>query len=231
MGGGKRRGLKTIFFILKAKKIINTTIIHSYFPRLLPQQQEQFALLESLYGYWNERINLISRKDIAELYERHVLHSLAIARCVNFAPATSILDVGTGGGFPGIPLAILFPQCRFTLVDSIGKKLLAVAEIAKSIHLQNVDIQQIRVEKMNAKFDFVVARAVSDLQQFLTWTWDKIIPAHTGSLPNGILYLKGGDLAGELNALPCQPQIFDISQWFGEPFFETKKVVYIAKNY
>ncbi|MDR2938011.1 MAG: 16S rRNA (guanine(527)-N(7))-methyltransferase RsmG [Prevotellaceae bacterium] len=203
--------------------------ITQYFPNLTPQQAEQFAQLGELYRYWNERINLISRKDIELLYERHVLHSLAIAKACTFAPGARILDVGTGGGFPGIPLAIMFPQCRFMLVDSIGKKIMVVSEVAKALALQNVTALQARAETLPQHFDFVVSRAVTDLPTFMGWVWSKIARGGSSSLPNGILYLKGGDLSEELKPIKQPLTITPLSDFFSEEFFETKKVVYVAK--
>ncbi|GHT74373.1 ribosomal RNA small subunit methyltransferase G [Bacteroidia bacterium] len=198
-------------------------LVTKYFPDISELQRQQFAQLSELYTDWNARINLISRKDIAFLYERHVLHSLAIAKCVTFAPSATVLDVGTGGGFPGIPLAILFPHTHFTLVDSIGKKIMVVKEIATSLPLQNVTALQARVEDLRTQFDFVVSRAVTDLPTFLSWVWSKT--------NNGVLYLKGGDLAEELSSVCQKVQIFDISAWFSEPFFETKKVICITATH
>ncbi len=204
-------------------------IITKYFPDLTPLQTEQLSRLEELYRYWNERINLISRKDIEQLYERHILHSLAIAKVAQFADGARILDVGTGGGFPGIPLAIMFPQCSFTLVDSIGKKIMVVNEVAKALALHNVSALQARAEALPQKFDFVVSRAVTDLPTFMTWVWGKIISGGNSSIPNGILYLKGGDLAEELKPIRQPLRITSLSDFFEEEFFETKKMVYVRR--
>ncbi|MDR0415336.1 MAG: 16S rRNA (guanine(527)-N(7))-methyltransferase RsmG [Prevotellaceae bacterium] len=204
--------------------------IRKYFPALAPAQEALLQQLEPLYRSWNERINLISRKDIDRLYERHVLHSLAIARVVQPADGAEVLDAGTGGGFPGIPLAILFPQCRFTLADSIGKKVAAVREIAAALRLRNVQVVQARVETLTQNFDFVVSRAVADLPTFVGWVWGKVSPGCRGSLPNGILYLKGGDLDEELRRIPQKANVVAISDFFDEEFFETKKVVYIKRS-
>lgn len=202
-------------------------IIQKYFPNLTDQQIYQFGLLFDLYQYWNERINVISRKDIENLYEHHVLHSLAIARVIEFAEGASILDVGTGGGFPGIPLAILFPEAKFTLVDSIGKKIKVVQAVAEGIGLSNCKPVQTRAESLNEKFDFVVSRAVSTLPEFVKLVNNKISREGKHLLPNGILYLKGGDVADEVKPYKNKVKIFDIRNFFTEPFFETKKVIYL----
>ncbi|MDR3189320.1 MAG: 16S rRNA (guanine(527)-N(7))-methyltransferase RsmG [Prevotellaceae bacterium] len=205
-------------------------VVEKYFPNLAPDRRLLLRQLEPLYRRWNERINLISRKDIDQLYERHVLHSLAIAKVAQLADGATALDVGTGGGFPGIPLAIMFPQCRFTLVDSVGKKVMAVRQIADELKLRNVQTVQARVEALPQKFDFVVSRAVADLSTFVGWTWDKIIAGSRSSIPNGILYLKGGDLSEELSGIPQKASVIAISDFFSEAFFETKKVVYVRKT-
>lgn len=201
-------------------------LITKYFPDLTPQQIEQFKQLQSLYQEWNEKINVISRKDIDELYERHVLHSLAIAKVVQFQPDTSVLDVGTGGGFPGIPLAILFPETQFYLIDAIGKKIKVVQEIALALGLKNVRAEQIRAEKVKEEFDFVVSRAVTQMSQFVPWVRKKIKKESIHTFKNGIFYLKGGDLAEELAPFASVQQ-FNIANFFEEDFFETKKVVYL----
>lgn len=206
--------------------------ITKYFSKLTAKQLEQFGKLDDLYRYWNSRINLISRKDIDQLYLHHILHSLSIAKVTSFKPDTAILDVGTGGGFPGIPLAIMFPECRFHLVDSIGKKIMVVNEVAKSLGLQNVTAEQKRAEELSYSYDFIVSRAVTDLSTFIGWVWKKIIPNGQNALPNGILYLKGGDLKEELKAtkIPSsQVEIYDLQTFFKEEFFETKKLVYIQR--
>ncbi|MDO1447795.1 16S rRNA (guanine(527)-N(7))-methyltransferase RsmG [Rhodocytophaga aerolata] len=199
-----------------------------YFPDLTQQQLEQFKQLQPLYEEWNEKINVISRKDIEQLYERHVLHSLGIAKVVSFKPDTSILDVGTGGGFPGIPLAILFPACHFHLVDSIGKKIKVVQEIARALNLKNVKAEQNRVEKLEDSYDFVVSRAVTHLKELHNWVRYKINKPYNNTLKNGILALKGGDLTEELNEARLKHKIYPLSAYFDEEFFETKKVVYVA---
>jgi 16S rRNA (guanine527-N7)-methyltransferase len=203
--------------------------IRKYFPDFTPAQVAQLQQLEPLYRCWNERLNLISRKDVDMLYERHVLHSLAIAKAAQLADGAKILDVGTGGGFPGIPLSIALPQCRFTLVDSIGKKVAAVREIAHALRLSNVQVVQARAETLPQKFDFVVSRAVADLPTFAGWVWSKIATGGHSSIPNGILYLKGGDLTGELKGVAQKAVVIAISDFFDEAFFETKKIVYIKR--
>jgi 16S rRNA (guanine527-N7)-methyltransferase len=206
-------------------------LILKYFPDITDQQRQQMARLYELYAYWNEQINVISRKDIEQLYERHVLHSLGIAKVHAFGADVSVLDVGTGGGFPGIPLAILFPEARFHLVDSIGKKVKVVQEVAQSLDLTNVKAEQARVEELRGKYDFVVSRAVTHLGPFYGWVRNKFnrsgVNLSSESLRPGILYLKGGDLTEELSAIRSPYEVFDLSRYFDEPFFETKKVVYI----
>ncbi len=198
--------------------------ITKYFQNLTEQQLQQLGMLDELYRYWNSRINLISRKDIDQLYLHHVLHSLSIARVTSFKPNTAILDVGTGGGFPGIPLAIMFPEARFHLVDSIGKKIMVVNEVAKALGLTNVTAEQKRAEELKYSYDFVVSRAVTDLPTFIGWIWKKIIPNGENALPNGILYLKGGDLKEEVKATNIprnQVELYDLHTFFKEAFFET----------
>lgn len=202
-------------------------IIEKYFPDLSPVQKKQFKQLEELYRFWNEQINIISRKDTENFYERHVLHSLGIAKIMTFAPSSEILDIGTGGGFPGIPLAILFPECRFTLVDSIGKKIKVVNEVVNSLGLKNVTAIHERAEKVPGKFDFIVSRAVTAMPSFLNWTKGKIKTKNINPLPNGILYLKGGDLTEEMESVKQFYKIYELDQFYKEDFFETKKVVYL----
>lgn len=201
--------------------------ILKYFPELSPEQIKQFEALASLYKEWNAKINVISRKDIDQLYERHVLHSLGIAKIISFKPGTIVLDVGTGGGFPGIPLAILFPEVHFHLIDSIGKKIKVVNGVAESIDLTNISTQHCRAEDVNQEFDFIVSRAVTALPTFMTWVSRKIKKAGINALPNGVLYLKGGEIAEEIVPIKGEVKVFQLSKFFDEPFFETKKVVYI----
>lgn len=202
-------------------------IISKYFPNLTSQQKESFDKLEQLYADWNSKINLISRKDFEHFYERHVLHSLAIARVIQFSDKSSILDVGTGGGFPGIPLAILFPEVEFHLIDSIGKKTKVVYAIASELDLDNVLVQQIRAEELKGKYDFIVSRAVTSLPDFYKWVAHLISKKSYNSIPNGILYLKGGDLSEELKPFKAKHKIHPLYQLFEEEFFETKKLVHI----
>ncbi|HEX9955974.1 MAG TPA: 16S rRNA (guanine(527)-N(7))-methyltransferase RsmG [Fibrella sp.] len=201
----------------------------TYFPNLTDQQRTQFAALDGLYRDWNAKINVISRQDIDALYEKHVLHSLGIAKVIQFKPGTEILDVGTGGGFPGIPLAILFPLAQFHLVDSIGKKITVVNEVATALGLTNVRAEQVRAEGISETYDFVVSRAVTRLKPFMGWMRYKITKRGNNDLPNGVLYLKGGDLTEELAEIPDKYKIFNLSDYFEGEFFETKKVVHIKK--
>lgn len=205
-------------------------LITKYFPELTEKQKEQFSQLEELYTFWNEQINVISRKDTENFYERHVLHSLGIAKVIQFADGSEILDIGTGGGFPGIPLAILFPNCKFTLVDSIGKKIKVATEVATALGLTNVIGIHERAEKIPGKFDFIVSRAVTAMPSFLQWTKGKFKLSKNHSLANGILYLKGGDLAEEMKPVKQKNATYPLSDYFSEEFFETKKVVYVKGN-
>ncbi|MBR9999848.1 MAG: 16S rRNA (guanine(527)-N(7))-methyltransferase RsmG [Cyclobacteriaceae bacterium] len=205
-------------------------LILKYFPGLTEKQKEQFGELPGLYSTWNQKINLISRKDIQFIDEKHVLHSLAIAKFMNFRPGTYIMDAGTGGGFPGIPLSILFPEARFLLVDSIGKKVQAVKEIAASLELHNVAIKQERIEKITDKFDYIISRAVTELSRFLRWTNGKINRSGYNEKPNGIIYLKGGDLTSEARETGRYIEIYDISTYFRESFFSSKKLVFIPQT-
>ena len=205
-------------------------LITHYFPNLSDRQKEQFAQLGPLYREWNARINVISRKDIDDLYERHVLHSLGIAKVLDFQPGTKILDVGTGGGFPGIPLAILFPDCSFHLIDSIGKKIRVVSEVATALELKNVRAEQVRAEKVRAKFDFVVSRAVTNMPAFWNWVRKRMIAGGNHRLANGILYLKGGDLSEELADFNRSVTLYNLLDFFPQEFFETKKVVHIPAS-
>jgi len=202
------------------------TII-KYFPDLDEHKKAQFAALKPLYDDWNAKINLISRKDMDNFYTHHVLHSLSIAKVIDFEVGTEILDVGTGGGFPGIPLAILFPKARFVLIDSIGKKIKVVQDIAQQIGLQNVEALQIRAEQLNESFDFVVSRAVTDLPTFYSWVRYKIRKKGFNKLQNGILYLKGGDLKEEISAVKRPVKRYPVSEIFPEPCFDEKYIVYL----
>jgi 16S rRNA (guanine527-N7)-methyltransferase len=201
-------------------------IIFKYFPDLTSHQKEQFNQLYDLYLLWNAQINVISRKDIDLLYERHVLHSLGIAKVIQFKPGTKIVDIGTGGGFPGIPLAIMFPDSQFHLVDSIGKKIKVVNEVTHGLGLTNVTSQHERAEKVEGKFDFVVSRAVTEFPVFYTWLKGKFLSKSFNDLPNGILYLKGGDLKEEFGRFYNASKFYDLKDFFSEEFFDTKKVVY-----
>lgn len=201
--------------------------IKKYFPELKPEQLSQFEQLGSLYSEWNEKINVISRQDIQELYLHHVLHSLSIAKLIQFNEGTTIMDVGTGGGFPGIPLAIMFPEADFYLVDSIGKKIQVVNEIAQALKLQNVTAEQKRAEDVGFAFDFIVSRAVTNLPEFVGWVKNNISNGSTNTLENGILYLKGDDALAEIKKMKAGKFIFDISSYFSEEYFETKKIVYL----
>ncbi|MCF6182826.1 16S rRNA (guanine(527)-N(7))-methyltransferase RsmG [Lutibacter sp.] len=201
-------------------------IIRKYFPNLTKIQDARFEALKNLYLEWNAQINVISRKDIDELYIKHVLHSLGIAKVQPFNSGAKILDIGTGGGFPGIPLAILFPEVKFYLVDSIGKKIKVVNEVVNALELANVQAAHLRAEKVNGKFDFIVSRAVTNMDDFVKWTRKKIKKEQNHTIKNGILYLKGGDLKQELQNFP-KATIYNLSDYFAEDFFETKKVVHI----
>lgn len=201
-------------------------IIHKYFPDLTEKQIEQFTDLQKLYQHWNAQINVISRKNIDTLYTNHILHSLAIAKVIQFEKGTKILDIGTGGGFPGIPLAILFPEVEFLLVDSIGKKIIVVNEVSNAIDLSNVRTVHERAESINETFDFVVSRAVTNMTDFKKWVKGKFNNTHNNTLNNGILYLKGGDLSEELRGISHYK--YEIADFFEEEFFETKKVIYIS---
>ncbi len=203
--------------------------ILKYFPNLTTQQQAQFAALPGLYAEWNAQINVISRKDIEHIVERHIIHSMAIAKVISFANGTKVMDVGTGGGFPGIPLAILFPETDFLLVDSIGKKIKVVNAIAASLGLQNVKGIHARAEQVDGQFDFIVSRAVTALPEFMGWVAGKIKKQGINELENGVLYLKGGDLDAELIPLKQYWKVYNLNDIFDEPFFETKKVVHISR--
>lgn len=205
-------------------------LIIKYFPHLTDEQKSNFSLLQELYKDWNLKINVVSRKDIDELYLRHVLHSLGIAKVINFNEGATVLDVGTGGGFPGIPLAILFPETQFHLVDSIGKKIKVVDEIVAGLGIKNVKTTNDRVEKIKETYDFIVSRAVAAMPTFVHWVDGKIAKKSNHKMHNGILYLKGGDLSEELLDFP-KAKIFSLTDYFHEAFFETKKVVYLPVKY
>jgi 16S rRNA (guanine527-N7)-methyltransferase len=209
---------------------MNIELIFKYFTTLTDAQKEHFLDLEALYQDWNKKINVVSRKDIDELYLRHVLHSLGIAKIQSFNEGSRILDVGTGGGFPGIPLAILFPEVQFTLVDAIGKKVKVVQEVVEGLGLDNVTAHHTRVEDLDGQFEFIVSRAVAAMPTFVHWTKGKIKKDSAHARKNGILYLKGGDLEEELKDYKTV-QIFDLSEYFEEDFFETKKVVYLPQKF
>lgn len=202
-------------------------ILEKYFPELGEEKLLQFQKAEEFYLDWNNKINLVSRKDAEHLMERHILHSLSIAKVLQFEKGTKILDVGTGGGFPGIPLAIMFPEAQFHLVDSIGKKIKVVKDIAEQLNLNNVSAEQIRAEQVKSHFDFVVSRAVTRLPEFTAWVKGKIIKKGFNKLPNGILYIKGGDVLEEIINTGKKYQIYEIPKFFEEDFFETKKLVHL----
>lgn len=203
------------------------TLIDHYFPALSAQQKDQFARVGALYAEWNEKINVVSRKDIENIYTNHVLHSLGIAKVISFKPGAQVLDVGTGGGFPGIPLAILFPETQFYLVDSIGKKITVVNEVASALGLKNVKAEQLRAETVKGKYDFIVSRAVTRMKEFYGWIHNKCSEDSTHALDNGILYLKGGDLDEEMDELRRPYSVYNLTDYFKEEFFETKRVVYV----
>jgi len=205
-------------------------LLLKYFPNLTQLQISQFSQLQELYKDWNLKINVVSRKDIDELYLRHVLHSLGIAKVVQFKPNTKVLDVGTGGGFPGIPLAILFPETQFHLVDSIGKKIKVVNDVTEGLGLQNIKTIHGRVEEIKGTYDFIVSRAVAQMETFVRWTKGKINKKQQHPIKNGILYLKGGDLSDELNKY-TSATIYDLTDYFKEDFFETKKVVHLPMKF
>jgi len=208
------------------KKLKEMDLILKYFPDLTETQINQFEVLESLYKDWNAKINVVSRKDIDELYLRHVLHSLAIAKVIQFKDGTTILDVGTGGGFPGVPLAIMFPNCQFHLVDSINKKLKVINAVCEALEITNIKTTHSRVEAINETYDFIVSRAVTAMPEFTKWVKGKTAKRQRNDLKNGILYLKGGDLTEELKQY-TNVKAFLLSDYFEEDFFDTKKVIYL----
>ncbi|MDR2064356.1 MAG: 16S rRNA (guanine(527)-N(7))-methyltransferase RsmG [Prevotellaceae bacterium] len=206
--------------------------ILKYFSKLTENQTVQLSQLGDLYKFWNAQINVVSRKDVENIYSHHILHSLAIAKIISFEANTKILDVGTGGGFPGIPLAIMFPDAQFTLTDSIKKKIKVVNAIVESLKLKNVCAMPVRAEELKQKFDFVVSRAVTDLPTFVSLVWNKINPNGNSALPNGIIYLKGGDLSDELKAVRISKRqifVYEIKDFFDDTFFETKQIIYIQR--
>ena len=205
-------------------------ILEFYFPNLTEKQKFQFSKLQELYTFWNAQINVISRKDIDELYIRHILHSLGIAKIQAFKEGSKILDIGTGGGFPGIPLAILFPETQFHLVDSIGKKLKVVKDVVEGLGLENVSTTHGRVEEVKETYDFIVSRAVAQMETFVRWTKGRIAKKQNHELKNGILYLKGGDLTDELQRY-TSATLYDLPAYFEESFFETKKVVHLGMKF
>ena len=210
--------------------MMDAKLIFDHFPELSAKQRDQIRLLDSVYQDWNLKINVVSRKDIDELYLRHVLHSMGIIKVIRFLPGSKILDVGTGGGFPGIPLAIYYPDVSFTLIDSIGKKLKVVDEVVEALQLKNVKTIHGRVEELDEQYDFIVSRAVAAMPTFVHWVKGKILKKSKHQLRNGILYLKGGDLSEEL-APYTAARIFPLSDYFEHSFFETKKVVYLPMKY
>lgn len=202
-------------------------LIFRYFPSLSDKQKEKFSAMKSVYDTWNSRINVISRKDMDNFYLHHVLHSLSIARILNFTPGSRIIDVGTGGGMPGIPLAILFPESEFTLLDSIEKKIKVVSAVCEELELKNTVPSRKRVEDEKGKYDFVISRAVTEFPKFARLTAKNVSQEENNSIKNGIIYLKGGDIEGELGSLKDKIRVWNISDFFKEPFFETKKIIYL----
>lgn len=221
---------KLVIFLLPLQQIaknMNTDIIFQYFPELSDIQREQFDQLDALYRDWNAKINVISRKDIDNLYSHHVLHSLGIAKVIKFRPGSKIMDIGTGGGFPGIPLAILFPECQFKLIDSIGKKIKVATAVAQAIGLKNVQIEHRNVMEEKGKYDFVVSRAVMNASDLVKLVRKNVAREQHNSLPNGLICLKGGDVTDELAPFAHCSEVWNLSQYFDDEFFETKKVTYI----
>lgn len=205
---------------------MNSELIKRYFPNITPMQQEQFARLEGLYGEWNARINVISRKDMEHLYTRHILHSLAIAKVCQFDAGAKVIDIGCGGGFPSVPLAIMFPDVEFVGVDSIGKKIKVVEGIVAGAEIKNLRAVNSRAEQLGERFDYVVSRAVTEMSKFMPWAWALLRKGQAGTLRNGILYLKGGELAEELALTRRKWDIYEIGSMFEDEFFDTKRVVY-----
>lgn len=209
---------------------MNSDLIKRYFPEIDTQQQQQFEALGALYQEWNARINVVSRKDMEHLYTRHILHSLAIAKVCRFEPGAKVIDIGCGGGFPSVPLAIMFPDVEFIGVDSIAKKIRVVEGVAQGAQIKNLRAVNCRAEQLGEKADYVVSRAVTEMARFMPWAWQLLRKGEAGTLPNGILYLKGGELAEELAATHRSWDIYDIRTMFDDEFFETKKVVYTKKD-
>ncbi len=209
---------------------MNSELILRYFPDITERQQRQYEALEALYSDWNSRINVISRKDMEHLYTRHILHSLAIAKVCNFNSGALVVDIGCGGGFPSVPLAIMFPEVEFIAVDSIAKKIRVVEGVKEGANIENLRAVNCRAEELGVKADYVVSRAVTEMARFMPWAWQILRKGEAGTLPNGILYLKGGELAEELAATRRKWDIYDISTMFDDPFFETKRVVYTKRD-
>lgn len=209
---------------------MNSDLIRAYFPDISTQQQQQFEALGALYEEWNARINVVSRKDMEHLYTRHILHSLAIAKVCQFEAGAKVVDIGCGGGFPSVPLAIMFPETEFIGVDSIAKKIRVVEGVAAGAQIKNLRAVNCRAEQLGEKADYVVSRAVTEMARFMPWAWQLLRKGQAGTLPNGILYLKGGDLAEELAATRRRWDIYDIRTMFDDEFFETKKVVYTKRD-
>lgn len=209
---------------------MKSELILKYFPNITEEQQRQYEALEALYNDWNSRINVISRKDMEHLYTRHILHSLAIAKVCSFNAGARVVDIGCGGGFPSVPLAIMFPEVEFIAVDSIAKKIRVVEGVKEGANIQNLRAVNCRAEELGVKADYVVSRAVTEMARFMPWAWQILRKGEAGTLPNGILYLKGGDLAEELAATRRRWDVHDISAMFDDPFFETKRVVYTKKD-
>jgi 16S rRNA (guanine527-N7)-methyltransferase len=226
-GKQNARTIELRIIFLRQQTQLKMELIKKYFPDLTNDQLDKIRMLEELYIEWNSRINVISRKDMEHFYERHVLHSLGIAKVIQFTPGAQVMDVGTGGGFPGIPLAIMFPETNFLLVDSIGKKIKVVQEVAEAASIKNVEAIKARAEEVKGKFDFIVSRAVTTLPDFIKWVESKIKRESRNTMQNGILYLKGGDLETELAPLKNKYRVFNLSSYFEEDFFETKKVVHV----